>query len=170
MIKSDYKVYNMNIMSLLTGLFTCHTFYLVMLYRVGNYLLKHNIPFLPFLFRAWGIILFSADISPVAKIGKSFRIAHSVGIVIGDTVTIGDNFQCFQNVTLGGRNVEANGRKMPQIGNNVTVFSGACVLGPIVIGDNVLIGANSVVLKDIENNVVVAGSPAKVVNRVEKKD
>lgn len=167
MIQSDFQIYNMNFLKFIKGLFTLNTFNLVMLYRLAHFLYGHHIPLLPYILRAWGVVIFSADISPSARIGKAFRIAHSVGIVIGESAIIGDNFECFQNVTIGGRDREANGFTMPQIGNNVSIFAGACILGPIIIGDNVSVGANSVVLCDIDSNTVVAGVPAKIVNRVE---
>lgn len=167
MIRTDYEIYHMTIPGLIKGFFTGHTFYLVLLYRLGHFSIAHKIPFIPSLLRAWSIIIYSADISPRAKIGRAFRVAHSVGIVIGDSAQIGDNFECFQNVTIGGRDRELNERTMPKIGNNVTVFSGACVLGPIEIGDNVSIGANSVVINDVEKNTVVAGVPAKKIGDVD---
>lgn len=88
-------------------------------------------------------------------------------IVIGPKVRIGDNFQCFQGVTIGGNDKEISGRTMPKIGNNVTAFSGSVIIGPLSIGDNTSIGANSVVLTDAKSNVVLAGIPAKIVNQVE---
>ena len=165
-IVQDYKNYKMNLLLLIKGFFTLHTFYLVLLYRIGSFFVRFRVPFIPGITRALGIIFYSSDISPYSIIGKGFRIAHSVGIVIGGNAKIGENFECFQNVTIGGRDKEINGRIMPTIGNNVTIFAGDCVIGPVIIGDNVSIGANSVVTKDFGDNLVIAGIPARIINRV----
>lgn len=165
MIKSDYKAFGMTPFSLIKGFFTCHTFYAVLLYRIGNFLYRHHIPFLPDITKAMQLKIFSCEISPYAKIGKSFRIFHSQGIVIGNSCEIGDNCVILQNVTMGGNNKEKNGRVMPKIGDNVSVYAGACLLGPIEIGNNVEIGANSVVIKDFGDNVVIAGVPAVVIKQ-----
>lgn len=161
-IKSDYKAFNMNCFSLVKGLFTAHTFYVVMLYRIGNFLYRHNIKFLPQIIKVIQLRVFACEISPYAKIGKSFRILHSAGIVIGHNCEIGDNCTILQNVTMGQNGKERNGRTMPKIGDNVSVYAGACLLGPIEIGDNVAIGANAVVTKDFGNNLIIAGVPAKI--------
>ena len=92
-------------------------------------------------------------------------IPHSLGIVIGHEVVIGENCEIFQNVTIGSNRKEKNGRYMPIIGDNVSIGSGAIVVGAIHIGNNVVIGANSYVDKDVPDNTVVVGSPAKVIHR-----
>lgn len=89
---------------------------------------------------------------------------HTVGIVIGPCV-IGDNVTIYQNVTIGKRGI-GYGEVSPVIGDGVTIYAGAVVTGPIRIGNNAIIGANSVVLKDVPDGVVVAGVPAKVVSQI----
>ena len=105
---------------------------------------------------------YGCEISPYANIGGGLFLPHCVGIVIGHEVSIGDNCEIFQNVTIGSNRKEKFNRYMPIIGKNVSIGSGAVVVGPIQIGDNVVIGANSYVDKDIPDNVVVAGCPAKI--------
>ena len=167
-IISDYKAYNLNIFSLIKGLFTLHPFYLNVNYRISHWLYSKKIPLLPSILRARGIKKFSADISPSADIGKGFRMAHTVGIVIGGKTQIGDFFECFQNVTIGGRDREIQGRYMPIIGNYVTAFSGSCLIGPIKIADGCQIGANSVLLDDVVNkNSVIVGIPGTLVKITE---
>lgn len=166
LIKADYKAYKMNILSLVKGLFTGHTFYAVLLYRIGNFFCRHHIKFLPDVFKAIQLKIFACEISPYAKIGEGFRIFHSVGIVIGHNCEIGKNFTLLQNVTIGANNKSVNGRTMPKIGDNVTINAGACLIGPIEIGDNVVIGANSVVTKNFGNGVVLAGVPAEVLKEI----
>ena len=102
-------------------------------------------------------------IYPNAKVGKGFRVAHPVGIVIGNCV-IGENFFVYQNTTVGARReYEEKKRLSPNIGNNVTLCSNSIVIGKISIADNVIVGANSVVLHDLEEKGTYVGSPAKKV-------
>ena len=86
------------------------------------------------------------EIHPAAQIGKHFFIDHAMGVVIGETTIVGDNCVLYQGVTLGGTGNET-GKRHPTLGNNVTVGTGAKVLGNIRIGNNVKIGGNSVVVK-----------------------
>ena len=94
------------------------------------------------------------EIHPGAKIGKRLFIDHGMGIVIGETTTIGNDCTIYHGVTLGGTGKDKY-KRHPDLGNNVMVGAGAKVLGPIKIGNNVKIGANSTVLKNIPDNVTV---------------
>lgn len=96
-----------------------------------------------------------------AKIGKNLFLPHYVGIVIGEGAVIGDNCTIYQQVTLGQKN-----QMYPSVGNNVTIYAGAKIIGDIKIGDNSVIGANSVVINDVKKNSVVAGIPAKYVGKL----
>ena len=93
-----------------------------------------------------------------ADIGKGFKINHGVGTVIGARCKIGENCMIHQNCTIGDRK---GGR--PTIGNNVIIYAGAMILGDISIGDNCIIGANSVVTKSCPPNSILVGAPAKIV-------
>ena len=103
------------------------------------------------------------EIHPGAKIGKGLFIDHGMGVVIGETAEIGDNVTIFHGVTLGGTGKEKNVKRHPTVGDNVVIGAGAKVLGPIKIGINSKIGANSIVLKDIPPYATVVGIPGKVV-------
>ena len=103
------------------------------------------------------------EIHEGAIIGKRLFIDHGMGVVIGETSVIGDNCTIYHGVTLGGTGKDKK-KRHPDIGSNVIIGCGAKILGPIVIGDNVKIGANSVVLKSVENNKTVVGIPATTVN------
>ena len=107
------------------------------------------------------------EIHPKAKIGKNLFIDHGMGVVIGETSEIGDNVTIYHSVTLGGispsieSNEQRNVKRHPTLKNNVVVGSGAQVLGPVIIGENAKIGANAVVTKDVPENAVMVGIPAK---------
>ena len=110
------------------------------------------------------------EIHPAAKIGAGFMIDHGMGVVIGETTEIGENVTLYHDVTLGGRKLfDENGNKLekrhPTIGNNVTIGSGAQILGPITIGNNVKIGSNAIVIKDIPADCTVVNTPAYVVKK-----
>ncbi|CAM4471704.1 MAG: serine O-acetyltransferase [Paenibacillus macerans] len=102
------------------------------------------------------------EIHPGARIGKRLFIDHGMGVVIGETCEIGDDVVIYQGVTLGGSGKE-KGKRHPTIGNNVVIGSGAKVLGSFKVGDQVNIGANSVVLKEVPPGSTVVGIPGKVV-------
>ncbi|MBW7477457.1 serine O-acetyltransferase [Paenibacillus oenotherae] len=104
------------------------------------------------------------EIHPGATIGERLFIDHGMGVVIGETCEIGDNVVIYQGVTLGGTGKE-KGKRHPTIGNNVVIGSGAKVLGSFEVGDNVNIGSNSVVLREIPSNSTVVGNPGRVVKR-----
>jgi serine O-acetyltransferase len=104
--------------------------------------------------------IFAVDINPAAKIGIGIMLDHGTGLVIGETATVGDNCSILQNVTLGGTGKES-GDRHPKIGSNVLLSVGAKVLGNIKVGDCSVVGAGSVVLKDVPPRTTVAGVPAK---------
>jgi len=102
------------------------------------------------------------EIHPAATIGGNFFIDHGAGVVIGETTIIGDHVTLFQGVTLGGTGKE-RGKRHPTLGSHVVVGAGAKILGGMTIGDNVTIGANSVVLKSVPPDSTVIGVPARVI-------
>lgn len=102
------------------------------------------------------------EIHPGAEIGRGFFIDHGMGVVIGETTVIGDNVTLYHGVTLGGTGKDT-GKRHPSLGDNVVIGAGAKILGPIYIGDNSKIGANTVVLKDTPNDATVVGIPGKIV-------
>ena len=110
------------------------------------------------------------EIHPKAKIGKNLFIDHGMGVVIGETSEIGDNVTIYHMVTLGGISPSINSddqrdvKRHPTLMDNVVVGSGAQILGPIVVGKNAKIGANAVVTKDVPENAVMVGIPAKNVD------
>ena len=103
-------------------------------------------------------VLTSCHFSPTATIKGGVSIPHPVGIVIGKDVVIESGTRIYQQVTLGA---DAN-NNFPKVGANVTIYAGVKVIGGITIGENAIVGANSVVVKDVASNSVVAGVPAKL--------
>ncbi|MSP20450.1 MAG: serine O-acetyltransferase [Alphaproteobacteria bacterium] len=112
--------------------------------------------------------LTGVEIHPGATIGKGFFIDHGNGVVIGETAQIGDNVTLYHDVTLGGiapavdSASQVNMTRHPTLRNGVIIGSGAQVLGPIVVGENARVGANSVVLKDVPPGATVVGVPGRV--------
>lgn len=106
------------------------------------------------------------EIHPGATIGKRLFIDHGMGTVIGETTIIGDDCTLYQGVTLGGVGTgEYQKKRHPTLNDNVTVFSGAKVIGNVIIGKNSVIAAMAVVLKDIPEDCTVAGIPAQIVKK-----
>ncbi len=140
--------------------------------RVNGYLLlmattkKHGFPLLAKLIsnrlqRKYGIF-----ISEKAIIAENLELKHPTGVVIGEGVKIGRNVKIFQNVTLGGARMgDWKEKNYPEVGENTVIFAGAVIVGKIKIGKNSVIGANSVVNKDVPDNTTVAGVPAKVIHQ-----
>ena len=110
------------------------------------------------------------EIHPKANIGKNLFIDHGMGVVIGETSEIGDNVTIYHMATLGGispsvnSNEQRNIKRHPTLKDNVVVGSGAQILGPVTVGKNAKIGANAVVTKDVPENAVMVGIPAKNVS------
>ncbi|WP_406833007.1 serine O-acetyltransferase [Pedococcus sp. KACC 23699] len=105
--------------------------------------------------------LTGVEIHPGATIGRRFFIDHGMGVVIGETAEVGDDVMLYHGVTLGGRSL-AKVKRHPTVGNRVTIGAGARILGPVYIGDDVQVGANSVVVKDVPAGAIATGIPATI--------
>lgn len=140
----------------------------LLLHRLAYCLAQLNVPFFPRLLSYFTRWLTGVEIHPRAKIGKGVFIDHGMGVVIGETTVIGDYCLIYQGVTLGGTGKE-NGKRHPTLGTNVVVGAGAKILGNLLIGDDVRIGAGSVVLKDVPSHSTVVGVPGRVVLRSKAK-
>src|SRR5205807_10355056 len=137
----------------------------LLVHRVANALHRAGIPVVPRLIAALARSLTGIEIHPAAVIGCGLFIDHGMGVVIGETAEVGDNVTLYQGVTLGGTGF-ATGKRHPTVEDNVTIGSGAKLLGPITIGHGAKIGANSVVITDVPPNCTVVGNPGHPV-RVE---
>lgn len=114
-------------------------------------------------------LVFSCDIPSTIKCGKNIQLPHNgLGVVIHKDCVIGNNCVIYQNVTLGGNGKIINGKPIkggPTLEDEVAIFGGACVLGPITIGNNSYVGANAVVTKDVPSNCLAYGNPATITVR-----
>jgi serine O-acetyltransferase len=130
----------------------------ILSHRVAHALREAGVPVLPRAFSNASRMLTGIEIHPSARIGREFFIDHGTGVVIGETAEIGDRVTLYQGVTLGGTGF-ARGKRHPTIQDNVTIGSGAKLLGPITVGHGAKIGANSVVVHDVPPNSTVVGNP-----------
>jgi serine O-acetyltransferase len=130
----------------------------ILAHRVAHALYEAHIPLLPRMIAGIARLLTGIEIHPAARIGRGLFIDHGMGVVIGETAEIGDDVTLYQGVTLGGTGF-ACGKRHPTVQDNVTIGSGAKLLGPIVVGHGSKIGANSVVIHDVPPNSTVVGNP-----------
>ena len=139
----------------------------VFFHRIANFFSTAKFHLIARIISQLSRFLTGIEIHPNAKIGKNLFIDHGMGVVIGETSEIGDNVTIYHMVTLGGISPSINSdsqrqiKRHPTLMDNVVVGSGAQILGPVVIGENAKIGANAVVTKDVPNNAVMIGIPAR---------
>ena len=139
----------------------------VFFHKIANFFSVAKFDLVARIISQFSRFLTGIEIHPKAKIGKNLFIDHGMGVVIGETSEIGDNVTIYHMVTLGGispsidSDNQRNMKRHPTLKDNVVVGSGAQVLGPVVVGENAKIGANAVVTKDVPENAVMVGIPAK---------
>jgi len=145
----------------------------VLFYRLSNWLWRKNIKLLARVLSYISRFITGIEIHPGATIGQRFFIDHGMGVVIGETATIGDDVTLYHDVTLGGVSPGDNAKgdlRHPQLGNGVIIGSGAQLLGPIKVGDKARVGSNSVVVKDVPAGAIVVGVPAhEISNKLERE-
>ncbi|HEX4109210.1 MAG TPA: serine O-acetyltransferase [Solirubrobacteraceae bacterium] len=137
----------------------------VLAHRVSHALHDAGVPLAPRVIATCSRTVTGIEIHPAARIGRGLFIDHGSGVVIGETAVIGNGVTLYQGVTLGGTGF-ACGKRHPTVQDNVTIGSGAKLLGPITVGHGAKIGANSVVITDVPPNTTVVGNPGHPV-RVE---
>jgi serine O-acetyltransferase len=150
--------------SVLEIVFCYPGFHAILLHRLAHKFYRRRLTFLARLISQLGRTLTGIEIHPGATIGRRFFIDHGMGVVIGETAEVGDDVLLYQGVTLGGTGKE-KGKRHPTLGNHVVVGTGAKVLGNILIGDHVKIGAGSVVVHPVPDHSTVVGIPGRVVRR-----
>tara|TARA_Y100001970_G_scaffold268817_1_gene360514 strand:+ start:290 stop:868 length:579 start_codon:yes stop_codon:yes gene_type:complete len=139
----------------------------IFFHRVANFFSIANLDLIARIISQFSRFLTGIEIHPKAKIGKNLFIDHGMGVVIGETSEIGNDVTIYHNVTLGGISPSINSdnqrnlKRHPTLKDGVVVGSGAQVLGPLVVGKNSKIGSNAVITKDVPENAVMVGIPAK---------
>lgn len=136
----------------------------IRMHRKAHWFHKHGMYFIARAISQWARHRTGIEIHPGAKIGKCLFIDHGMGVVIGETAEVGDYCTIYHGVTLGGTGKD-KGKRHPTIGNNVLISAGAKILGPFKVGDNAKIGANAVVLSEVEPDTTVVGVPGRAVKR-----
>jgi len=131
-------------------------------HRLAHALHDADVPLAPMTIAYLSRSFTGIEIHPAARIGDDFFIDHGSGVVIGETAEIGDRVTLYQGVTLGGTGFQ-RGKRHPTVGDNVTVGSGAKLLGPIEVGHGAKVGANTVVIEDVPANSTVVGNPGHTV-------
>ena len=144
------------------------TIHALIAYRISHYLYINKLFFLARLISQISRFFTGIEIHPGAKIGRGLVIDHGMGVVIGETSEIGDNVLLYHGVTLGGTGKD-KGKRHPTVGNNVVIGAGAKVLGPIYIGSNSKIGANSVVLNNVPEGATAVGIPTKNIIKIKEE-
>ncbi len=134
-------------------------------HRVAHALWESEVPLVPRTIAYTSRAFTGIEIHPAARIGSDFFIDHGSGVVIGETAEIGNRVTLYQGVTLGGTGF-ARGKRHPTLDDDVTVGSGAKLLGPVTVGRNAKVGANTVVIEDVPAQTTVVGNPGHPV-RVE---
>ena len=148
----------------------------VLFHRIANFFCVAKFDLIARIISQFSRFLTGIEIHPKAKIGKNLFIDHGMGVVIGETSEIKDNVTIYHMATLGGISPSINSneqreiKRHPTLEDNVVVGSGAQVLGPVVVGKNAKIGANAVVIKDVPENAVMIGIPAKNINSKSEPD
>ena len=138
----------------------------IWLHRIANGMWRRGNVMLPRILSNLNRSATGIEIHPGATLGRKVFIDHGMGIVIGETATVGDECLLYKGVVLGGTSLERKERH-PTLGRAVVVGSNACVLGPIQVGDGAKIGSNSVVVRDVPENATVVGVPGKVARATE---
>ena len=148
----------------------------VFFHRIANFFSIAKFHLIARIISQFSRFLTGIEIHPNAKIGKNLFIDHGMGVVIGETSDIGDNVTIYHMATLGGiapsinSDDQRNIKRHPTLQENVVVGSGAQILGPVTVGKNAKIGANAVVTKDVPENAVMVGIPAKNVGETSSSD
>ena len=139
----------------------------IFFHKISNFFAVAKFDIMARVISQFSRFLTGIEIHPKAKIGKNLFIDHGMGVVIGETSEIGDNVTIYHMVTLGGISPSINSdsqreiKRHPTLMDNVVVGSGAQILGPVTIGKNAKVGANAVVTKDVPDNAVMIGIPAR---------
>ena len=164
-IKEDWQVYEKDLAR--------QGFWVMVVYRFGRWrygmnpqLLRKPLSFIYRILKLLSQIVTGIDLPCEVTVGRRLKIEHFGGIIVSGDAVIGDDVVLRHGVTIGLRRTEVPGS--PTIGNRVDIGAGSKILGSILIGDDVLIGANAVVLEDVPANSIAVGIPAKILSRASR--
>ena len=141
----------------------------IILYRISHWFWTHRLKLIGRLISHFGRFITGIEIHPGATIGRRFFIDHGMGVVIGETSTIGDNVTLYQGVTLGGKSWKKE-KRHPDLEDHVVIGAGTKIIGPCVIGSHTRVGANSVVVKNVPPHSTVVGVPGRIIYSVEGEE
>ena len=136
----------------------------VLFYRLTHFLWRYRLYWLARFISTFARWVTGIEFHPGAVIGRRFFIDHGMGVVIGETAIIGDDCMLYHGVTLGGTTWDKV-KRHPTLKNGVVIGAGAKILGPIILGENVRVGSNSVVVRSIDDNETVVGIPGRIVRK-----
>jgi len=171
LIKEDFQTVKRNDPALHSSfelIFNYPGVWALLFHRISHGLHKKGLRFIPRLISGIGQFLTSVDIHPGAQIGRRVFIDHAIGVVIGETAIVGNDVLIYQQVTLGGVSL-SHGKRHPTIEDGVVIGAGAKVLGDITIGRDAKIGANSVVVNDVDAECTAVGVPAHSTKRIDNR-
>lgn len=135
------------------------------IYQLANWMYRRRVPVIPKLLQLLIFFLFNSYLPYQITMGRRCKIGHrGIGVVINKDAKIGNNVLIRAHVTIGKKDPDT---PAPKIGNNVILGDGAKIIGDITIGNGVIVGANAVVVKNVEDNMIVGGVPAKVIGSTE---
>lgn len=137
----------------------------ILFYRIARWLHLKKIPILPKLLQLIIFVIYNCRVPYKCSIGKgSFLVVKGIGVSIHDNTVIGDNCSIGIGCKIVGKGPY---KEVPHIGNNVFIGPGAVIVGPVIIEDNVIIGANAVVTKSVPSGAIVGGIPAKIISKID---
>lgn len=169
-IANDLPGKRISLFSFFKNYFYNAAFRVLLNHRLGKFFYKQKNVFLRQIAHRYKYKLITkrnCDISYNASIGKGLRLPHPLGIVIGNGVVIGDNVMIFQQVTFGSHGKKNSEMCYPVIANNVKIYAGAKIIGGVKVGENSIIGANTLVNKDVPANCIAYGIPC-IIKEIEK--
>jgi len=150
---------------------TCYPgLHAVWIHRLAHWLWNHRLQWLGRFVSHLGRWLTGIEIHPAAVVGRRVFIDHGMGVVIGETASVGDDCTIYQGVTLGGTSLYRGAKRHPTLGKRVVVSAGAKVLGGFTVGDDAKVGSNAVVLKEVPPGATVVGVPGRIVEESGRQD
>ena len=167
-ICGDMNIPSFNLKLFLSNYFFNSSFRLLFNHRLSKYWMNRGSKvgaYISTYYKSKQLLKRSCDISNKSDLGRGIVFPHPIGIVIGEDVVIGENARIYQNVTFGSHGKYNRPRQYPKTGANIIVYAGAVIVGDILIGHNVTVGANAFVNRDVPDNAIAVGNPCTIIYR-----